>query len=220
MTINLTYSSLVEKILQYLERNDEETVAQVPMFIMLAVRRVSKDSKTLGLKDFIYGTLTPGVWVYQKPGNWRNTSTITGLNIKPPNTPNNPDFGKKFPINVVSFSYCERFAPNVTTLGIPLYYADYDYNHWYIAPTPDFAYPIQIGFYQNEQQIDEQLQTNFLISNAPELIFYASLLEAQPYIKNQEWIATWKAVYSEALDKFNKEDTMRMFDSYAKRDME
>lgn len=220
MTINLTYNTLVEKILQYLERNDAETTAQVPMFIMLATRRVSKECKTLGLKDFVYATLTPGVWIYAKPGNWRNTSTITGLNIKPPNTPNNPEFGYKFPINVISFSYCERFAPNVTTLGKPLYYADYDYNHWYIAPTPDFAYPIQIGFYQNEQQLDEQQQTNFLITHAPELLFYASLLEAQPYIKNQEWIAVWKATYTEALDKFNQEDIMRMFDSYAKREME
>lgn len=220
MTVNYTYTRLVAETLSYLERNDEETAAQVPNFIMLAIRRISKECKTLGLKDFIYGSLTPGVWIYQKPGNWRNTSTVTGLNIKPPNSPNNPTFGHKFPIKTVSFSYCELYAPDVTALAQPLYYSDYDYYHWYVAPTPDYAYPIQIGFYQNDLQIDQQQQTNFLIQQAPELMLYATLLEAQSYIKNKEMIPIWKATYDEAMAKFNAEDTMRMFDSYSNREME
>lgn len=221
MAVNLTYSSLVTKIKQYLERSDAETVEQIPMFIMLAIRRVSKECKTLGLKEFVYAEFTAGVWIYAKPGNWRNVSTITAVDIKPPQNANHPEFGKKFPLRVVSFSYLERFAPDVTTQAKPQFYSDYDYDHWYIAPTPDFAYPIQIGFYQNELQIDEQQQTNFLISNAPELIFYASMLEAQPYIKNKEaWREMWQPMYTEALQKFNLEDAMRMFDSYSRRDME
>jgi hypothetical protein len=220
MAVNYTYSLLVTEVLSYLERNDEETAAQVPNFIMLAIRRISKECKTLGLKDFVYGSLTPGVWIYQKPGNWRSTSTITGLNIKPPNSPNNPTFGQKFPIKIVSFSYCEQYAPNVTQTGQPLYYSDYDYYHWYIAPTPDFAYPIQISFYGNELQIDQQQQTNFLIQQAPELILYATLLEAQSYIKNKEMIPIWKQIYNDALTSFNAEDTKRMFDSFSNREME
>ena len=220
MAVNYTYSLLVEKILQYLERNDAETTEQVPNFIMLAIRRISKECKTLGLKNFIYGTLTPGVWVYQKPGNWRNTSTINFVNTKPPNSPNNPSFGKQFPLKTISFSYAQLYAPDVTAQAQPMYYSDYDYYHWYISPTPDFAYPIQIGFYQNDLQIDETLQTNFLIVNAPELMLYGSLLEAQSYVKNKEMIPIWKGIYDEAMAKFNSEDILRMFDSYSRREME
>lgn len=220
MAVNYTYDLLVAEVLAYLERNDAETAAQVPNFIMLATRRVTKESKTLGLKNFVYGSFTPGVWIYQKPGNWRNTSTVTGLNIKPPNSPNNPTFGQKFPIKVVSFSYCELYAPDVTALGQPLYYSDYDYNHWYFAPTPDYAYPIQIGFYADDLQLDQQQQLNFLIEQAPELMLYASLLEAQSYIKNKEMIPIWTQTYKDALASFNMEDTKRMFDSYSNREME
>ncbi len=221
MAVNYTYSRLVAEILAYLERDDQETVDQVPNFIMLGIRRISKECKTLGLKNFIYGSLTPGVWIYAKPGNWRSTSTITCINSKPPNSPNNPTFGQKFPLKIVSFSYLELYAPSVTIQGQPLYYSDYDYYHWYVAPTPDFAYPISIGNYVNELQIDEQQQTNFLIQQAPELLLFASLLEAQAYIKSApEMKAAWKATYDESLAKFNSEDISRMFDSYSNREME
>jgi hypothetical protein len=221
MTVNYTYPRLVSEILAYLERNDTETIEQVPNFIMLGIRRISKECKTLGLKNFIYGSLTPGVWIYAKPGNWRSTSTITLINTKPPNSPNNPTFGQKFPLKIVSFSYCELYAPDVTVEAQPLYYSDYDYYHWYIAPTPDHAYPISVGNYTNELQIDQQMQQNFLIQQAPELLLYASLLEAQNYIKSPpDMKAAWKATYDESLGKFNQEDTLRMFDSYSNRQME
>lgn len=220
MAVNYTYNLLVSKVLAYLERDDLETAEQVPNFIMLATRKITKESKTLGLKNFVYGVFTPGVWIYQKPGNWRNTSTVTGLNIKPPDSPNNPTFGQNFPIKVISFSYCQLYAPNVTELGQPLYYSDYDFNHWYFSPTPDFAYPLQIGFYANDLQLDEHQQINFLIQQAPELMLYASLLEAQSYIKNKEMIPIWTQIYKDALASFNMEDTKRMFDSYSNREME
>lgn len=220
MAVNYTYDKLVAEVLAYLERNDAETIAQVPNFIMLAIRRISKECKTLGLKNFIYGTLTPGVWVYKKPGNWRSTSTMICVNTRPPNSPNNPTFGKEFPLKTISLSYCQVYAPDVSAQAQPMYYSDYDYNHWYIAPTPDYAYPIQIGFYQNELQISHEDQINFLITNAPELMLYASLLEAQSYTKNKEMIPIWKGIYDEALAKFNAEDMLRMYDSYSNREME
>lgn len=220
MAVNYTFDLLVAEVISYLERDDPETVAQIPNFVMLAIRRIGKECKTLGLKDFVYGVMTPGVWIYAKPSNWRNTSTFTGTNIKPPNSPNNPTFGFKFPLKTISFSYCELYNPDVTALGQPLYYSDYDYGHWYVAPTPDFAYPFQIGFYQNDLQIDMQNQQNFLTQQAPELLLYGTLLEAQSFIKNKEMIPIWKGIYDEAMAKFNSEDILRMFDSYSNREME
>lgn len=221
MPLNYTYPVLVQEILDYLERSDEETAAQVPNFIMLGTRRIAKECKTLGLKNYIYGNLTAGIWIYAKPGNWRSTCTITLMDTKPPNSVNNPTFGQKFPLKIVSFSYCELYAPSVTTMEKPLYYSDYDYFHWYISPTPDFAYPISVGNYVNDIQLDMQLQQNFLIQQAPELLLYASLLEAQVYIKSPPEIkAVWKAAYDDVLGKFNAEDTLRMFDSYSNRNTE
>lgn len=43
---------------------------------------------------------------------------------------------------------------------------------------------------------------HFLIVNAPDLCLYGSLLEAEPFIKNDPRIQTWSGLYSIALDAY------------------
>lgn len=51
---------------------------------------------------------------------------------------------------------------------------------------------------------------NWLITNAPDLCLYGSLLAAEPFIKNDERIATWQMMYERALvsyrNQFKEED--------------
>lgn len=220
MTTIFTYDSLFAEILKYLERNDEEIRDQVSTFIMLATRRISKESKTLGLKNIVFATMTTGQYFLAKPGNWRSTATVTCVNNKGEQVPNNPTYGDKFPLDVVSYSFCELYAPNPDVTGKPKYYADFDYYNWYIAPTPDFDYLVVIGFFENDLLVDDLIQTNFLIANAPELMLKASLLEAQFYVKDKSMIPIWQMEYKDQLASFNREDTLRTFDSFSRRETE
>jgi hypothetical protein len=43
---------------------------------------------------------------------------------------------------------------------------------------------------------------NWLITNAPDLCLYGSLLEAEVFIKHDERLLTWKAFYDSALDAY------------------
>lgn len=46
---------------------------------------------------------------------------------------------------------------------------------------------------------------NWLTANAPDLCLYGSLLAAEPFIKNDERIPLWQAMYSSALESYRNQ---------------
>jgi hypothetical protein len=43
-----------------------------------------------------------------------------------------------------SREYCQAYWVNPTAVAVPEFYADEDYDNFYIAPTPDQAYETQL----------------------------------------------------------------------------
>ena len=212
MSFELTYQSLYDTILSYLERNDLDVKDNIPVFIMLGQRRIAKDSKTLGLEVYMTGNFTPNNGVLVKPNRWRNTLTF--------NAGSGAGFNTRNQLLLRSYEYCREYWPDDTLIGFPKYYCDYGYNNWLVVPTPDQAYPFEVAYYESAQPIDETNQTNWLTINAPELLIYSSLLEAMIFIKDDERVQTYKQFYIEALVSLNVEDKGRLTDRYAKRNKE
>jgi hypothetical protein len=116
-----------------------------------------------------------------------------------------------------SYDYLRSYWPDATQTGEPLFYSDYDYNHWLVAPTPDADYPIEILYYQLPPLLTEEAQTNWLTENAPEILLYATLLEATPFLKNDERIPVWQNMYDRAAAMLNGEDLAKILDRSAVR---
>jgi hypothetical protein len=98
-----------------------------------------------------------------------------------------------------------------------VFYAEYDYDHWLIVPTPDYAYPFEIVYYELPPLLDDTIQTNWLTEYAPQLLLYGALLEATPFLKNDERIATWQSYYDRAAAMLNGEDLAKILDRNASR---
>jgi hypothetical protein len=94
--------------------------------------------------------------------------------------------------------------------GVPRYFADYDYEHFFIAPTPDIAYPFELSYYERPTPLSPSMQTNWTTQYAPQLLLYASLLEAMPFLKTGERMAEFQALYDRALQGVMKEDQERV----------
>jgi len=79
-----------------------------------------------------------------------------------------------------------------------------------LAPVPDSAYTLEVAFYEKFTSLGDgtsgTVTSNWLTSNAPDLLLYGSLLEAEPFIKNDERIPVWLNAYSSAIDKLQKAD--------------
>lgn len=204
MAVVMTYNSLVQDIQQYLERTDAETVAKIPTFIMLAEQVIAAEIKFLGNLTVNTSTMIQGLPVISKPARWHKT---VSMNI----TVN----GAKQPILLRKYEYLREYWPNETQEGTPAYYADYDYTHWIVAPTPSAAFAFEVLYYERVQPLDSSNQTNWFTTYAPQALLYGSLLQAMPYLKNDERIQMWQAQYDGIMKVLKTEDIQRIGDRQA-----
>ncbi len=214
MAETMTYDSLKNDVRRYLERGtslaaDPVVFEQLPRLITLAERRIATELKIQGFINVVTTTLTVGQSVYAKPDRWRDTVSInlgTGTNM---NT--------REAVTSRSYEYCRAYWPDSDETGKPIFYAEYDFNHWLFVPTPDQEYPIEILYYELPPLLDESIQTNWITEYAPQLLLYATLLEATPFLKNDERIPTWQAMYDRAAAMLNGEDLAKILDRAAVR---
>jgi hypothetical protein len=73
-----------------------------------------------------------------------------------------------------------------------------------LLPTPDQNYTVEMVYRANVPAITSSNTTNWLLTLAPDLYLYGSLLESAPYIQQDERIATWAGGAKSALDGLNK----------------
>lgn len=207
MSYTMTYSSLLVDLRRYLERgftveSDAIVYEQLPRLITLGERRIARELKIEGFIQPVTTVLQPGVAVYMKPDRWRGTISMMVDNVA---------------IFARSYEYIRSYWPNEAQTGTPGYYADYDYQHWLIAPTPATAQTLEIIYYQQPAFLGDDFQTNWLTQYAPDLLLYAALLEATPFLKSDERIQVWQALYDRASSAINNEDLKRIMDRTANR---
>jgi hypothetical protein len=214
MATTTTFSSLKEDVRRYLERgftlaSDEIVYEQLPRLINLAERRIARELKVEGLISVISSTMQAGLAVYPKPDRWRTT---VSFNFGTGTQGNN--YNQLF---ARTYEYVRSYWPDRTQTGVPLFYAEYDYNNWIVAPTPDAAYPFEVLVYQLLPLLDDANQTNWLTEYAPQVLLYATLLEATPFLKNDERIQVWQQMYDRAAQSLNGEDLQKILDRSARR---
>ena len=203
----MTYSSLLEDVRRYLERgftaeSDQIVYEQLPRLITLGERRISRELKIQGFIRAVTTPLQAGVATYRKPDRWRDTVSMT-LNGAP--------------IFARAYEYCRNYWPDEARTATPQFYADYDYNHWLITPTPNADSTLEVMYYEQPRFLGEDFQTNWLTEYAPDLLLYATLLEATPFLKKDERIGTWQQMYDRAAQALNGEDLKRIMDRSAQR---
>ena len=207
MSYTMTYDSLLVDVRRYLERgftaeSDQIVYDQLPRLITLGQRRIARELKIQGFIRPVQTSLQVGVPVYAKPDRWRDTISMTVNGV---------------PIFARSYEYLRSYWPVESETGTPQFYADYDYQHWLIAPTPSAASVLEIVYYEQPPLLGDDLQTNWLTEYAPDLLLYATLLEATPFLKTDERIQVWQAMYDRAAQALTGEDMKRITDRSAVR---
>jgi len=207
--MSVTFDSLVAKISDELERSDADTLAAIPNFINNAQQRICRDSKNVGLEQPVTSNFTSGNPVLQKPGRWRRTLSI--------NYGSGSNFNTRNQLVLRSYEFLRAYWPDSTQTGAPLYYSDYGYYNLLLAPTPDQAYPFEMIYLELPQPLSSQNQTNWLTNYAPDLLFYASLVEAVIFLRNFEILDKYENEYQKRLASINDQDDRRVTDRASDR---
>lgn len=207
MAVELTYTSLITTLRNYLERGgvtDDTVNAQLPSIVMLGQTRLTREAKGLITQTPVTSTMDAGNNIVQKPAYWRNTKSFnfgtgTGFNTR------------KF-LFLRTYEYCRSFSADPTVNETPQFYADYDFEHWLIAPTPLLAYPFEVIEDDFVPPIDGTNERNFWTKFTPDLLLHACLLECQVFLKNREVVDGQSAYYDRLLKGVNFEDELRKMD--------
>ncbi len=199
----MTYDTLTSTVLQYLERKDKAVVDAVPTFITLAEFEIAEQIKTLGQLQVAESTMLADNALLQKPARWRKTVSMS-VKVN----------GKKQPVLLRKYEYLKNYWPDSNQTDVPLYYADTDWDHWYLAPTPDQDYEFEVLYYERIAPLSSTNQTNWLTQNAPNAMLFGTLLQAMPFLKNDQR-QIFQQKYTEAMQTLKGEDVSRVGDRQA-----
>lgn len=206
MPTTMTFNSLISDLQSYLERGDsvkDPTVyQQLPKLINNAERRISRGVKILGFQRPLVNSFTAGSPLLPKPDRWRETISFNFGRFNP----KTGQYTNRTPLHERNYEFLRGFWPDDSVTGLPVYYADYDYDNWLLAPTPDQNYPFEVLFWEMPALLDAVNQQNWISIYAPEVLLYSALLECTPFLKNDERIDTWENLFSEGMKSLSNED--------------
>lgn len=208
MPAALTFTSLQEDLRAYLERgevSDTTVYDQLPRLINQAEREIAQALKIEGFINVVTSDLIAGTSVYDKPDRWRRTVSMQAASGVAPNQ-------SRFVLYPRSYEYLRSYWPNPSVQGTPKFYADYDYSHWLIVPTPVVNLAWEVMFWQLPALLDSTNQTNWLTDYAPTTLLYRALLECEPFLKNDSRIQVWSKFYMDSLSALNTQDLQRVVD--------
>jgi hypothetical protein len=201
-SFTLTYDNLVNTVKQYLERSDASVVERIPTFVTLAEFEIAQQVKTLGQIQVVQANMNVGNPIIQKPARWRKTVSMTLNNGT-----------QKSPVFLRKFEYLQSYN-NEGSTGLPIYYGDYDYDHWLVAPTPDDDYQFEVLYYERLAPLSSENQTNWITNNAPNAMLFGTLLQAVIYLKDDQR-QIFQQKYDMAMAALKAEDVTRIGDRSA-----
>jgi len=200
----MTYDSLVNDIQTYLERTDDQTLDKIPQFIMLAEQIIAAEIKFLGNLTVATSAMVASDNVIPKPARWRKTVSM-----------NVTVAGKRQPVLLCTYEYIREYWPEPASTDVPLYFCDYDYQHWLVGPTPTLAYSYEVLYYERVQPLDSSNQSSWFTQNAPQALLYGTLLQAMPFVKNDERMPMWQSNYDKIIEVLKTENVIRAADRQA-----
>ena len=212
----MTFKSLAQDVRDYLAKGfstDAQTEVRIPQFINDAERKIAIDLELQGFIEPQIFTMAAGKSVYQKPDRWRRTISMTfGTNLL-----GDTAGEERVPLFARSYEYCRAVWPNSTITGAPKFYADYNSDHWLIAPTPNENFRCEAIVEAIPPLLDEKNQTNWLTDHAPILLRPAVLSMAAAFNQDQAKKDLYDAEYAGVMASLNKKDLLKIVDRSATR---
>ena len=185
------YSELQTAVANWLDRDD--LAARIPEFITLCEARFNRSLRIRAMEtldisvDTVGGTSTvalPTGYVQMRDISLI-TSPITQLQYVTPEIMNRLNAG--------------------SLTGKPETYTIIA-NSILFGPTPDSAYDISMLYYKTFDPLTALAPTNWVITNAPDVYLYGALLEAEPFLMNDQRVQLWATALTQSITTLQEQD--------------
>lgn len=204
-----TYAELVDQIRSYTETSsDVLTTTVVNDIIEQAELRIFREVDLDCFRAYQFTTLTQGNEFVTLPGATPSTMAFVRSAAIYPTA--GSDANERTYLLQKDISYMTEYWPNRTTQGKPKYYAMWDQNTIYLAPTPNSAYKIELALNRNETGLSTTNTTSWVSQNAPQVLLYGCLVEAFKFLKGPyDLLAQYDKSYQEAVQRLALEQQGR-----------
>ena len=190
-----TFTELKDAIADWLDRSD--LTARIPDFITLAEARVNRDVRIRPMEVRSSMETTAGQRYFNLPGGYLQMRNMQ-INSNPIT-----------PLEYITPEMLDRLYGSDTT-GKPKAYTLIG-DEIQLAPIPDSDYTVEMAFYEKFTPLGDgtsgTVTSNWLTTNAPDVLLYGALLEAEPFIKNDERVNLWINAYNSAITRIQDTDT-------------
>ena len=204
-----TYSGLVDQIRNYTETDSNVlTTTIVNDFITQAELRIFREIDLDVFRSYEFATLTASNPFVALPGS--TPSTMSFVRYASIYQTTGATANERTRLLQKDVSYMNEYWPNRGNTGHPKYYAMWDQNTIYLAPTPNLAYNIELALNRNETGLSSTNTTTWVSQNAPQVLLYACLIEAFKYLKGPyDLLAQYDKSYQQALERLQIEQQGR-----------
>jgi len=184
------YTKFKELVAEYLGRDD--LTDKIPVFIKLGEERLRRDCRLRQMLKYSSATLPSGDATIAIPNDFLAIKTI---------------YVDTNPIYTLEYQTSSAFYDNpvVKQTGQPSYYTLIG-SEFQFGPIPAGDYALKMIYYHRPEVLSPSNASNVFLLYAPDLLLYASLAEAEPYLMNDERLQTWSALYTRGLDSLAKSD--------------
>jgi hypothetical protein len=187
-----TYTELKSSLADWLNRTD--LTSAIADFISLAEAQMERQLRTRQMIVRANATFAAAAEYGTVPDDFLETKSIK-LDTNP--------------VTSLSFQTIEAMdqLSNTTYLssGKPLYFTVVG-NQFRLLPIPDGEYTAELVYYAKLTKLSSTVATNFLLTQAPDVYLYGSLLQAAPYLQDDARISVWSSLYLAGLEQLQVAD--------------
>ena len=198
MAIN-SYFTLQTAVENWLDRDDLS--GRITEFISLAEARIARRLRVSGVEERSITTLVAGQEYYTLPSDFISARSIK-INSNP--------------IRVLQYrtpAQLSEIYPNSSS-GSPVHYTIIG-EEIQLKPAPSSTNTLEVAYFMKLPPLTDSNTTNWLTANAPDLLLYGSLMEAEAYLINDPRIPIWKSGFDEAMIEWNKQEDTARFSGHA-----
>lgn len=189
-----SFSTLKTELAGMLHRSD--LTSDLPLFIQLGELRIYRDLRIRAMETALSSAIASGVIAV--PSGYVDLK-FAYINGAPVRTLEKKD------AEWIYYNYPTRSADST-----PNYIAR-EADNFIFGPYPDSAYTVKGIYWKKLTALSTDNETNWFTSNAPDLLLFASLCEAAPWIQEDARIPIWENKYALIRDRIQREDDREEF---------
>ncbi len=197
-----TYAELKSAIADELNRQD--LTAVIPNFISLAEARLNRDLRVRQMVKRANAVTVSGNRYISLPLDWqeaKNLQITTG--------------GRNIRLEYATLDYADTYnASRGDAAGVPIYF-NVTGSEIELIPKPGAEYPVEMAYYGRITPLSDTATTNWLLSNWPDVYLYGALIHSAPYLKEDDRIEVWSAVYDRLTSDIQASDQRAQYSGSA-----